>query len=139
MANLSKSMIGQMPGRGLINPAFVIKIVPATDDMQQASSAGRENPNNDYLDNIEAGNTASAKVDGKTIIGTVKRIIKNELGDATYVVIMDKSGREHKVAATLISIERSPSMDLERARQLTSSPAMFTEQRFSTYDQFIND
>lgn len=136
MSSLSKSMIGQMPGRGLVNPAFVIKILPATDDMQQQPSSGRENPNNDYMDNVEAGNTAQAKVDGKTVTGTIKRVIKNGLGDVTYVILLDKNGKERKIEATQISIVRAPSMDVSRARELTSSPAHFTEQRFSTYDQY---
>lgn len=138
MAYLGKTMGANLPGRGLINPAFVIKIVAATDNLQQQPSSGRDNPNDDYLDNLKAGSTVKAKVDGKLITGAVQRIIKNELGDCTYVIVMDKRGKVHKIESTLINKIRKPSLDDDRAK-MTSSPAIFNENKFFTFNEFIKE
>ena len=39
-----------MPGKGLVNPAFRIKLIPATDKLQQPAGPPRPNSADDYLD-----------------------------------------------------------------------------------------
>jgi hypothetical protein len=137
MAYLANTTGSNMPGRGLINPAFIIKIVPATDDLQQKPSAGRDNPNNDYLDNLKVGAEVSAKVDGEKITGRVDRIIKNQSGEGIYVIIIDDSGKKHKIEGSRIIRLGNPNVDDEKVR-LTSSPAIFNEsKKFLTYEDFI--
>jgi hypothetical protein len=122
---------GSMPGRGLINPAFVIKIVPATDQLQQKPSSGRDNPNTDFLDNLKVGSRVKARVNRKTILGSVQRILKNELGDCTYVLVVDKKGKIHKIESTLIqSVGSTISSD---NLSLVSTPVM---EKFLTYIDF---
>jgi hypothetical protein len=125
-----------LPGRGLINPAFVIKIVPATDALQQRKGQGRDNPNDDYLSNCKAGDYVDTKVKGKDISGMIERIIKNSIGDVTYVIIKDSHGETYKVGATKI-VPRKVFSNPEDAEH-TSSPALFAESRFFSYSQFIN-
>jgi hypothetical protein len=135
MPILSKSTGALLPGRGLINPAFVIKIVPATDDLQQQASTGRNNPNDDYLDNLKVGNEVKAKVKGKEVIGKVQRIIKNTLGDGVYVIVSDSRGNLHKIEGSRIEKTRGNNPDDDRER-LVSSPGLFNESKFLSYRQF---
>jgi hypothetical protein len=134
---LAKTSGSLLPGRGLINPAFVIKIVPATDDLQQNASTGRDNPTDDYLDNIKVGNEVQAKVGKKTIIGRVQRIIKNELGDGVYAIVADSKGKTHKIEGSRISVVKGGIADDNREK-LVSSPATFNESKFMDYNQFSN-
>lgn len=134
---LAKSSGALLPGRGLINPAFVIKIVPATDDLQQPTSSGRENPTDDYLDNVKVGNEVKAKVGKKTIIGKVQRIIKNELGDGIYAIVSDSRGKTHKIEGSMISVIKGGKPDDDREK-LVSSPALFNESRFMNYTEYSN-
>ena len=138
MPILAKSTGALLPGRGLINPAFVIKIVPATDDLQQRASTGRDNPNDDYLDNLKVGNEVKAKVKGETVIGKVQRIIKNSLGDGIYVIVADSRGELHKIEGSRIEKTRgnNPTDDREK---YVSSPGLFNESKFLTYNQFSNE
>jgi len=138
MSSLTKSTGNGLPGRGLINPAFVIKIVAATDDMQQDPSAGRNNPSNDYLDNLNVGADVIGDLGKHKVRGTVQRIEKNELGDGVYVIIKTKSGKQIKVEGSRISRVSGPSADDDNAR-LSSSPAVFNESRFKTYNDFLSD
>ena len=131
----SSGTSAMLPGRGLINPAFVIKIVPATDDLQQKPSSGRENPSNDYLDNLKVGNLVSAKIGNKTIIGSVERIIKSELGDGVYIMIIDDRGKIHKVEASQIT-KVNTALDNSDKDRLVSSPGIFNESRFLSFSQF---
>jgi hypothetical protein len=124
-----------LPGRGLINPAFVIKIVPATDDLQQKPSTGRDNPDNDYLDNLKVGNQVQAKVSNKTIVGSVERIIKNELGDGVYVIVIDARGKSHKIEGSQIK-KVNTALDNSDKDRLVSSPAIFNESKFLSFSQF---
>jgi hypothetical protein len=133
---LSKTIGSLLPGRGLINPAFVIKIVPATDDMQQRASSGRDNPNDDYLDNLKVGTEVTSISKGKKISGKVQRIIKNELGDGVYVVIADSRGKLHKVEGSRISKTKSNNFD-DRSK-LASSPALFGESKILSFRDFTN-
>ena len=136
MAILSKSNGSMMPGRGLINPAFVIKIVPATDDMQQQRAQGRDNPNTDYLDNLKVGASVSAKKGKRNIEGTVERVIKNGEGDVIYVVILDTDGKTRKLNASSIRISGKPNVEDDRG-ELVSSPGIFTESRILTFEEFV--
>lgn len=134
--DLAYSSGGILPGRGLINPAFVIKIVPATDDMQEQPTNGRKNPNTDFLDNLETGASVEARVGKYVISGRVQRIIKNSLGDSTYVVIRDENGKIHKIVSTLITpteIDFIPGKE-----RLSSSPAVFNES-FMSFSAFLNN
>ena len=135
MGYLGKTTSANLPGRGLINPAFIIKIVAATDIMQQQPSSGRDNPNNDYLDNLKVGSTIKAKIKGRTIIGSVQRTIKNEIGDVTYVIVADKKGKVHKIGSTLVNNVGNPTLADDRSK-ITSSPAIFNENKFFSYQQF---
>ena len=137
MAYLGKTSGSNMPGRGLINPAFVIKIVPATDNLQQKPSSGRDNPNNDYLDNLKVGAEVSATIAGVKISGRVDRIIKNQLGDGVYAIVIDEKGKEHKIEGSRINRVGKPDNDDSKAR-LSSSPGLFNESKFLTYKDFIN-
>jgi hypothetical protein len=138
MPILAKSTGALMPGRGLINPAFVIKIVPATDDLQQQASSGRNNPNDDYLDNLKVGNEVKAKVKGKEIIGKVQRIIKNQLGDGVFVIVSDSRGKLHKIEGSRIEKTRGNNIDNDKER-LASSPGLFNESKFLSFYQFSNE
>jgi hypothetical protein len=136
MSFLAKTTSSNLPGRGLINPAFVIKIVPATDNLQQQPSTGRDNPSDDYLDNLAVGSQVIAKVGNRKISGSVQRIIKNELGDGVFVMISDSRGKIHKVEGSRIKKVSVPSVDDDNAR-LTSSPATFNESRILSFDDFL--
>jgi hypothetical protein len=124
-----------MPGRGLINPAFVIKIVPATDNLQQQPSSGRDNPTNDYLDNLKVGTEVKANVNGKTIYGKVQRIMRNQLGDGTYVVISDSRGKIHKIEGSKLIRIKTNNLEDDRA-ELASSPAVVGESRILSFEEF---
>jgi hypothetical protein len=136
MPILSRGTSGNLPGRGLINPAFVIKIVPATDDMQQNASTGRDNPNNDYLDNLKVGAEVIADLGKRKIQGSVQRIEKNELGDGVFVIITDEQGETHKVEGSRISRVSSPDIATDKVRA-SSSPAVFNESKFKSYNDFL--
>jgi hypothetical protein len=138
MPTIAKSTGRNLPGRGLINPAFVIKIVPATDDMQQKPSTGRDNPNNDYLDNLKVGAEVIADLGKRKIKGSVQRIEKNELGDGVYALIQDDRGKTHKVEGSRISKISKPGADDDKARK-TSTPTLFNESRFKSYNDFLKD
>jgi hypothetical protein len=135
MPILAKSTGRNLPGRGLINPAFTIKIVPATDDMQQNPSTGRDNQVNDYLDNLKVGTDVIADMKHGEIMGTVQRIEKNELGDGVFVIIKDKKGKDYKVEGSRIKRVSKPSVDDDKAR-VVSSPALFAESKFLSYESF---
>ena len=131
---LSKTNSSVMPGRGLINPAFVIKIVSATDELQQKNSSGRDNPNDDFLSSLKTGTDIEAKVDDKKITGTVSTVIKNAEGDVILVKMIDTNGKTHKIEATSI-VKRKKFGDDNRDK-LTSSPAIFAESKFLCYSEF---
>ena len=123
-----------MPGRGLINPAFVIKIIPATDALQQKNSAPRNNPSNDLLDGISVGDEILAKIKGEKITGRVQRIIKNEEGDSIYVSIIDSEGKTRKIEGSRIQkISNNSNINSDQA---ISSPAMFSESLLS-FNEFL--
>jgi len=133
--NLGGANSGMMPGRGLVNPSFIIKIVPANDDMEQERSTGRNNPNNDVLSNIKVGNKVSTTIKGKDITGTIERIIKNGEGDVIKIVMIDKDGELHNVGVTDIKI--GDIIAPNDADVATSSPAMFAESKFLSFSEFI--
>lgn len=127
-----------LPGRGLINPAFIIKIVPATDELQQKPSSGRGNQKNDYLDDIKVGDKVQALVKKRKIQGTVQRVKKNSLGDGSTVIISDANGKTHEVEGSRISRLVIPNIDDDRA-SVNSSPALFNEDEFFlSYKDFLN-
>ena len=134
---LGSSSTNLLPGRGLINPAFVIKVVPATDNLQQQVSTGRDNPENDYLDNLHNGDQVKCKIKNKTIIGKVLRVIKNTEGDGIFVEVMDSRGKTHKVNGSNIVRAKRPSVDDDKAR-LVSSPSLFGESRILSFDEFFS-
>ena len=136
MTNLGKTTGANLPGRGLINPAFVIKIVPATDILQQQPSTGRDNPKDDYLDNLDIGSEVVAKIGKEEISGTVQRIVKNELGDGIFAIIIDSNGKVHKIEGSRIKKVSASSSNNDKAR-LVSSPAIFNETRFLSFDGFL--
>lgn len=125
-----------LPGRGLINPAFVIKIVAATDDMQQQKFSGRRNPNDNFMSNISVGDSIDAKKNGEQISGIVKRVIKNSLGDVVYVIVLDNNGKSHKVEVTNLSIRKKFPKNSDTDR-LISSPALFNESIIVSFNEFI--
>lgn len=126
-----------LPGRGLVNPAFTIKMVAATDSIQQPAGGGRNNPNDDYLSNLSTNDSVFAKVDGKEISGNISRIIKNSEGDVIYVVIIDNKGDQYKVEATAIK-KRKNFRRSDNDDSLVSSPASFNESvlSFQEYHKF---
>ena len=134
MSILAKSAGSIMPGRGLINPAFVIKIVPATDDMQQPKSNGRPNPSNDYLDKYDIGDEIRAKVDDEVVSGKVTRIIKNSEGDGVYALITSQDGKTHKIEGSQILDVGEPASNSDD--YLTSSPGIFNETKFMSFSEF---
>ncbi len=136
MSFLAKSTGALLPGRGLINPAFVIKIVPATDDLQQQPSTGRDNPSNDYLDNLKVGTEVMATIGKKKIVGKIQRIIKNELGDGIFAIIADSTGKTHKVEGSRLQLTKSGPNDSDYLRS-TSSPALLAE-KFLSFQSFHN-
>jgi hypothetical protein len=137
MSILAKSAGSIMPGRGLINPAFVIKIVPATDDMQQPKSAGRPNPSNDYLDKYEIGDEIRAKVDDEVVSGKLNRIIKNEEGDGVYALIISQDGKTHKIEGSQIMDAGEPTSS-SSDDYLRSSPGVFNETKFMSFGEFTS-
>lgn len=132
--NLGKSAGSILPGRGLINPAFVIKIVPMTDDMQGHNNDGRPNQENDYLDGLRIGDEIEAEIDDKTVIGKIQQFIKNSEGDNIYAKIIDSRGKTHKIEGS--QIKRSNYRDASDNDRLVSSPAKFNESKFSSYKEF---
>lgn len=135
MAFIGKGTGANLPGRGLINPAFVIKIVPATDDMQQQPTSGRENPNTNRFNNLRVGTKIVAKVGNHEIVGKVFRVITNELGDSTFVKIRDSRGKTYKIQASQIVNTAGPEYD-DAQKQLVSSPALFAESKFLSFHEF---
>ena len=135
--NLGKSAGSILPGRGLINPAFVIKIVPMTDDMQSHNNAGRPNQENDYLDGLRIGDEIEAEIDDKTVIGKIQQFIKNTEGDNVYAKIIDSRGKTHKIEGS--QIKKSNYRDASDNDRLVSSPAKFNESKFSSYNEFLNN
>jgi len=134
---LSKSSGSLLPGRGLINPAFVIKIVPATDELQQKQTYSRENPTNDYLDNLKVGQRVEATKGKEKVVGKVERIIKNSQGDGIYVIIRDSSGKEHKIEGSNITALSSTDPGYDRERNV-SSPGLFNETKFLSFNDFTS-
>ena len=134
--NLGKSAGSILPGRGLINPAFVIKIVPMTDDMQSHNNSGRPNQENDYLDGLRIGDEIEAEIDNKTVIGKIQQFIKNNEGDNIYAKIIDSRGKIHKIEGS--QIKKSNYRDASDNERLVSSPAEFNESKFISYNEFIN-
>ena len=133
--DLSRSAGSILPGRGLMNPAFVIKVVAANDSMQEQPSTGRNNQADDFLDGIKIGDEVEAKIKKKKVTGKVTRIIKNDLGDGVYAIVMDKNGKKHKIEGSLINkISYNETPDDKAA--IMSTPARFNESRFLSYDQF---
>lgn len=124
-----------LPGRGLINPAFIIKIVPATDALQQTNTSGRENPVNDYLDNLSIGDEVVADMGKRKIEGNILRIEKNEKGDGVFVIIKDKRGKQLKVEGSRVKSVFFPGSDDSKTR-LQSSPVMFNESKFLSFKDF---
>lgn len=124
-----------MPGKGLVNPAFKIKLVAATDKLQQPESPGRPAPADDYLDNLKVGDKVSFSTKEGKIEGRVERIIKNGEGDGVFVEVIDIDGKTHKVEGSRILAAVG---DLDSDEEVaTSSPAIFAEnQKFLSYDQF---
>ena len=122
-------------GHGLGNPAFVIKLVAATDQLQAKPSSGRDNPNTDYLDNLKTGSRVRAKVNKRYISGSVQQIIKNELGDCTYVMVMDQKGKIHKIESTLIKSVGGSTLDTDNA---SLASANVVENKFNSYTEFLN-
>jgi hypothetical protein len=135
MPILAKSTGSLLPGRGLINPAFVIKIVPATDDLQQQPSTGRDNPNNDYLDNLKVGTEVAATIGKRKVVGKIQRIIKNELGDGIFAIIADSTGKTYKVEGSRLELTKSGPNDSDYIRS-TSSPALLAENRLMSFKDF---
>jgi hypothetical protein len=127
-----------LPGRGLINPAFVIKIVKADDDMQQKESPGRDNPNDDYMSNLAAGDIVDAKYNGKTINGSVKSVIKNSIGDVIFVMITDRNGKSYKVDSSAVSPSNFGTSKDPDDDALVSSPAVHESGRFMSFSNFNN-
>jgi hypothetical protein len=130
MSFIAKSTGALLPGRGLINPAFVIKIVPATDDLQQQRSSGRNNPNNDYLDNLKVGMEVMAMVGKKRIVGKIQRIIKNELGDGIFAIISDSTGKTRKIEGSRLQLTASGPTTDDKLKA-SSSPALLAEKFMS--------
>lgn len=126
-----------LPGRGLINPAFVIKIVPATDELQQPKNSSRKNPNDDFLSNLVAGDEVDFKQNGKDMSGAVHRITKNALGDVVFVIVIDNNGHTHKVNATAVHSRKKYSDDSSND-DLVSSPAIFNESKWLSFSEYIN-
>jgi hypothetical protein len=133
---LSKASNSWLPGRGLINPAFVIKIVPATDDLQQKPQNGRPNPNDNFLDNLQIGDSVEADLGKTRLRGRVSRIVKNSNGDAVYVVVKDRKGKKHKVDSSRIKLSGSTDPGDENQERLVSSPAVFAESKFLSFKEF---
>lgn len=132
---LSKSIGSTLPGRGLINPAFVIKIVPATDNLQQKPSTGRENPTNDYLDNLKIGTNVKGFTGKRFVKGRVSRIIKDQQGDGIYVIVSDIRGKEHKIEGSQIKILKGAEIPSD-SDSLISSPGLFNESKLLFFSEF---
>jgi hypothetical protein len=109
--------------------------VPATDNLQQPVSNGRDNPTNDYLDNLKVGTEVKANVKGKTVYGKVQRIMRNQLGDGTYVVISDSRGKIHKIEGSKLIRIKTNNLEDDRA-ELASSPAVVGESRILSFEEF---
>lgn len=137
MANLvsTSTSTNLMPGRGLINPAFVIKVLPATDVLQQPKTSPRPNPEDDYADNLTAGSHVEFTTKKGKMVGMIKRVIKNGESDGIYVEVVDREGEVHKVEASRILgvVKGSVNPDDEK---LTSSPAIFAESYVMTFEEF---
>jgi hypothetical protein len=134
---LAKASSSFMPGRGLINPAFVIKIVPATDDLQPPRFLGRPNPSDDWMDNLKTGEEVVAKIGKRNITGKVRMLLKNAIGDLAYVKIEDSQGKIHKVQSNLI--KRTVPGDFKSPYgELVSSPAIFGESKFLSFSDYHN-
>ncbi len=121
-----------MPGRGLVNPAFSIKIVAADDNLQQPESQGRPNPNDDFLNNLAIGDVCG--VENDKLEGRIISIKKNSKDDVIYVKLLDKLGKIHKIEATRIRQENVP--DFIDDNRSFSSPGIFNESRLLNFKEF---
>lgn len=129
---------GIMPGKGLVNPIFQIKITTPNDKLQQPKTANTLVQVDDYLDKIKAGDRIKFKDNDGTISGRVESIEKNPEGDGLFVHVIDDNGEKHKVEGSRVISAEGIIDPLDKAN-LTSSPAMFAENsKFLSYDEFHN-
>ena len=88
------------------------------------------------MDNLTVGCRVESKKNSK-VQGKVERIIKNEQGDVTYVIVRnDETGETHKMPSTFVrKISLSP-QDTEMS--VASSPVIFAENKFFSYIDFFS-
>ena len=136
MPSLSNISGGGHTSLGYYNPAFKIKIVAATDDMQQQASGGRNNQSDDFLDNLALGTHVTANIGKKKIAGTVTKIFRNTENESIFAQIITKDGKTYKVDGSRIEIgnnSQSPHDD-----SATSTPG-FRESKTLSFSQFLNE
>lgn len=121
---------------GYENPAFKIKIVAPTDTLQQKESQPRRNPAEDSGDNIKEGDPVSAKIGERQVTGTVYAVHKNDQNDVIFVEIKDEEGKVHKVDASRVRSSGSFNDMPDSVRQSASTPGVFSESKFCSYDNF---
>lgn len=142
MAGLYNSSAGHS-SLGYENPAFKLQIVKPNDDLQQPESPGRENPNDDLLDNLVVGQRIVARIGKRKIIGKVTRVFRNAENDGIYVSLVTKDGKSYKVDGSRISTtapgdsdDQVMKMDMEAP---VSSPGLFAESKIMSFQQFLNE
>jgi hypothetical protein len=147
---LAASLFGASnPGHsslGYYNPAFKIRIVNPSDSLQQPSIPGRENPQDDWLDNLCVGQRIVAHIGNRKVTGKISRIFKNTDNEGVFVEMITKEGKRYKVDGSRISIKDSGNTGDNQARvdqdRAISSPAFFAEnaapKRFvKLFEEFI--
>ena len=125
---------------GYYNPAFKIKIVNPSDTMQQPESSHRENPADDFLDNLVIGQKIVAIVGKRKDKGKIARIFKNTENEGVYVQLVTADGKKYKVDGSRISLnprgDTGDDQSREDLEKVTSSPAFFAESRILSFDEF---
>jgi hypothetical protein len=147
---LAASLFGaSSPGHsslGYYNPAFKIRIVNPSDSLQQPAIPGRENPQDDLLDNLYVGQRIVAQIGNRKVSGKISRIFKNTDNEGIFVNMTTKDGKTYKVDGSRISIGDSGSTGDNQARvdqeRAISSPAFFAESRKASrfvqlFEEFI--
>lgn len=140
MASLYNKSFGSTGALGYENPAFKISIVSPNDELQQKQGTPRENPNTDFLDNVEVGSVVTAFIGKESVVGKISRIIKNNENDVLFVEIKLNSGKKFKVDASRIQATDPTSDNVpDNLANQVSSNGMFNENKFISFEKFVKE
>lgn len=138
LANVSTG--GGHSSMGYYNPAFKLKIVAANNDMQQPQSQPRDNPSDDFLDNLAVGQSVTAKIGNRKVTGKITRIFRNAENEGIFAQIITRDGKSYKVDGSRITLGASdPQDEVSIPDKATSTPGVFAESKLLSFSQFLNE